>query len=30
VATVGVGNLGAPVISQGSTTSIGVGSGVIR
>lgn len=30
VATVGIGNLGAPVISQGSTTSIGVGSGVIR
>jgi urease gamma subunit len=30
VLTVGVGNLGAPVISQGSTTSMGIGDGVIR
>jgi siroheme synthase len=30
VATVGVGNLGAPVVSQGATTNIAVGSGVIR
>lgn len=30
VTTVGVGNLGAPVLSQGTTTSIAVGSGVIR
>lgn len=30
VTTVGVGNLGVPVISQGVTTSIATGSGVIR
>ena len=30
VNTVGIGNLGAPVVSQGTTTSMGVGSGVIR
>jgi urease gamma subunit len=30
VLTVGIGNLGAPVISQGATTSIGIGDGVIR
>ncbi len=30
VTTVGVGNLGVPVISQGVTTSPAVGSGVIR
>lgn len=30
VTTIGVGNLGAPVISQGATTNIAVGSGVIR
>lgn len=30
VTTVGVGNLGAPVVSQGATTSIGIGDGIIR
>jgi hypothetical protein len=30
VTTIGVGNLGAPVVSQGVTTNIAVGSGVIR
>jgi len=30
VTTTGVGNLGAPVISQGATTSMGVGNGIIR
>lgn len=30
VTTIGVGNLGSPVISQGSTTSMGIGDGVIR
>lgn len=30
VTTIGVGNLGIPVISQGVTTNIAVGSGVIR
>lgn len=30
VTTVGVGNLGAPVLSQGATTSMGIGDGVIR
>lgn len=30
VTTVGIGNLGAPVLSQGATTGIGVGVGVIR
>lgn len=29
VTTVGVGNLGAPVIGQGATTNIGQGSGII-
>jgi hypothetical protein len=30
VFTVGIGNLGAPVISQGITTTIGIGEGVLR
>lgn len=30
VTTVGVGNLGAPVVSQGTTTQIGSGNGIIR
>lgn len=30
VATVGVGNLGAPVVSQGMTVSMAVGDGIIR
>jgi len=30
VTTIGIGNLGAPVVSQGATTNMGVGSGVIR
>jgi hypothetical protein len=30
VTTVGVGNLGAPVVSQGATTNIAFGEGVIR
>ena len=30
VSTVGIGNLGIPVVSQGVTTNIAVGSGVIR
>lgn len=30
VTTIGVGNLGAPVVSQGATTSIAVGNGIIR
>jgi hypothetical protein len=30
VVTVGVGNLGAPVISLGTTTTIGIADGVIR
>ena len=30
VSTVGVGNLGAPVVSQGYTTSIASGDGIIR
>ena len=30
VTTVGVGNLGAPVVTQGATTSMGVGDGIIR
>ena len=30
VSTVGVGNLGAPVLSQGATTSLGIGNGIIR
>jgi hypothetical protein len=30
VTTVGVGNNGAPVISQGYTTTLGIGNGIIR
>lgn len=30
VTTIGTGNMGGPVVSQGATTNIGVGSGVIR
>ena len=30
VTTVGVGNLGAPVLSQGVTTNIGIANGIIR
>jgi hypothetical protein len=30
VSTVGIGNLGAPVVSQGATTSMGIGDGIIR
>ena len=30
VTTIGVGNLGAPVVSQGATTSLGIGDGIIR
>lgn len=30
VSTIGIGNLGAPVVSQGVTTSIGVANGIIR
>jgi hypothetical protein len=30
VTTVGVGNLGAPVVSQGATTTMGIGDGIIR
>ena len=30
VSTVGVGNLGIPVVSQGATTSMGIGDGIIR
>lgn len=30
VTTVGVGNLGAPVVSQGFTTFMGIGDGIIR
>ena len=30
VTTVGVGNLGAPVVSQGATIEMGVGNGIIR
>ena len=30
VQTIGIGNLGAPVVSMGATTTIAVGSGVIR
>lgn len=30
VTTLGIGNLGAPVLSQGATTTLAVGSGVIR
>jgi hypothetical protein len=30
VTTIGVGNLGAPVVSQGATTAMGIGDGIIR
>ena len=30
VSTVGVGNYGAPVVSQGATTNMGIGDGIIR
>jgi hypothetical protein len=30
VTTVGIGNLGAPVVSQGATTGMGIGDGIIR
>jgi hypothetical protein len=30
VVTYGIGNLGAPVVSQGTTTSIVSGTGIIR
>jgi hypothetical protein len=30
VTTIGVGNLGAPVVSQGATTTMGIGDGIIR
>lgn len=30
VSTVGIGNLGIPVISQGITTNMGIGNGIIR
>jgi hypothetical protein len=30
VSTVGVGNLGAPVVSQGATVTMGIGDGIIR
>jgi hypothetical protein len=30
VSTVGVGNLGAPVVSQGATTAMAIGDGIIR
>lgn len=30
VTTIGIGNLGAPVVSQGVTTNIGVANGIIR
>ena len=30
ISSVGVGNLGAPVISQGVTTTMGIGNGIIR
>ena len=30
VSTIGVGNLGATVLSQGATTAIGIGAGIIR
>ena len=30
VTTTGVGNMGLPVISQGATTALGVGSGIVR
>jgi hypothetical protein len=30
VSTIGIGNLGAPVVSQGATTAMGIGDGIIR
>jgi hypothetical protein len=30
VTTIGVGNLGAPVLSYGATTTMGIGDGIIR
>lgn len=30
VSTVGVGNMGAPVVSQGATTAMAIGDGIIR
>jgi hypothetical protein len=30
VITVGIGNLGAPVVSQGATTTLAIGDGIIR
>lgn len=30
VSTIGIGNLGAPVVSQGVTTNIGVANGILR
>ena len=30
VMTTGVGNLGAPVVSFGTTTTMGIGNGIIR
>ena len=30
VTTIGIGNLGAPVLTQGATTTTGIGDGVIR
>ena len=30
ISAVGIGNLGAPIISQGATSSFGTGSGIIR
>jgi hypothetical protein len=30
VSTIGVGNMGAPVVSQGATTGMAVGDGIIR
>lgn len=30
VTTIGVGNMGAPVVSQGATTAMAIGDGIIR
>jgi len=30
ILTIGIGNLGAPIITQGASTSAGIGDGVIR
>lgn len=30
VSTVGIGNLGAPVVSQGATTAMSIGNGLVR